>query len=114
MGIDRINDVGPWFLVGTGTKIFNNRANIMTEALAPMLADEQGNLLDQGVTAWTGGHSTAGGDPYNCTNWTVNTEVLTDPGSSGGIGYPGHVNAWNDSGATTFCNGTEHLYCFEQ
>ena len=44
--IDRIGDVGPWVLVGSGTRVFDNKAQLETGQNGPVNRNESGALID--------------------------------------------------------------------
>ena len=107
--IDRINDVGPWYLVGTDTVVFNNKANLATVPLIYIYISELGIAPPLYTNAWTG--TLTGGTKSTdlCADWTNNT--LSVRGLRGYV-YLVTTN-WTQSASPT-CNSTEHLYCIQQ
>lgn len=110
--IDRINDVGPWYLVDGTTKVFNNKANLLTTPLAEIDEDETGNLPTwvgyDGL--WTGStdHGVAAGS--DCQGWTSN--LGDDTAMTGTMTA---AQTWGGStSAPIDCDVQEALICFEQ
>jgi hypothetical protein len=110
--IDRIDDVGPWYLVDGVTKVFNNKANLLTIPLSAIVTDESGafpswtNYSD----AWTGTNESGQDSTYDCSGWTTN---VTDDYATVGSGqvdqtWGGTVNA------PLACSSLNGLICFEQ
>jgi hypothetical protein len=105
--IDRLNDVGPWSLT-TGERVFNNKANLQTVPLVPIVRDENGKMVTT-TQVWTGtddgGHEHVG---KSCNAFASNA-----PGMSGVVGDAMTPSSWT---ATTLdaCSVGHHLYCFEQ
>ena len=108
--IDRITDVGPWFLVGTTTKVFNNKANLTTVPLQAINRNEQGNVVDSAnyIPVWTGTESDGTKALNTCSSWT---DVL----SRGSTGYVQMASGWTAPGAGTLsCASSHQIYCIEQ
>jgi hypothetical protein len=105
--IDRIADVGPWYLLN-GTKVFNNKAGLSGNALATIDINEAGNPLAGGVV-WTGTSKTGTQQANNCNDWT--TEDSTVFGTDGQPVFP---DGWSDEYAGAGCDSKLGLYCFEQ
>jgi hypothetical protein len=116
--IDRIQDVGPWYLVDGTTLVFHNKANLLTSPLAPITEDENGQPW-QGTGlygTWSGSTNQgasdppmAGGEDY-CVDWTSGS---ASDGAT--VGSPNEADQdWGGGGAPLPCNGTNSLYCFEQ
>jgi hypothetical protein len=104
--IDRINDVGPWFLVDGQTRVFNNKANLTTTPLASINQDETGvEVLPITPYVWTGTQN--GGrvsSQLHCENWTG--------GFEGRIGF--FRGATWTSHDTNNCVFNQRLFCLEQ
>jgi hypothetical protein len=111
--IDRIADAGPWFL-RDGTRVFNNKANLATTALAPININENGAHVQRWDGSnthyvWTG--TQIGGVRTNltCSDWS----------STAGMGSVGELDSaeqWTGNGQLD-CVGITylmHLYCLEQ
>jgi hypothetical protein len=106
--IDRIADVGPWYLMD-GTKVFNNKANIMTTPLVTIGRDENGMSVPSG-RVWTGTSDGGGADSHgNCKGWT--SLQAGDAGVTGDVMPP--VGNWT-AFAITGCDSSARIYCFEQ
>ncbi len=114
--IDRISDVGPWYLVDGKTRVFNNKANLLTAPLAPISLDETGHAWDGApyYGAWSGTsdqgtRDTGYGEDY-CLDWTSgggNDYATTgDPASAS--------QSWGGGGAGAPCSNENSLVCFEQ
>ncbi len=108
--IDRIVDVGPWYLVD-GTMVFQNKANLMTSPMVKPLVDETGSTSWSWMYAWTGygAVNTTMGD-HDCANWGGTS--LT-----GVVGNPFSKAEWtlaSSSSPLLDCSKMAHLYCIEQ
>jgi hypothetical protein len=117
--IDRINDVGPWFLTN-GTRAFNNKANLGSSPLVAIDYDESARLVSPNdpITTerhlvWTGtqaGGMTAKG--ATCSDWVDGTVS-----SNGQAGAVDDASQWTSSRVEGCDNGIGqhmHLYCFQQ
>jgi hypothetical protein len=118
--IDRIADVGPWYLVDGTTKVFNNKANLATSPLTNGIQmDENGKTGDWAPNpgTWTGtglgGRKKA--DPRDtaktwCSDWS------SAPG--GCLAIFGNLTAadqtWTDWATGVGNIPAGHLYCIEQ
>ena len=107
----RIADVGPWSQErpdGGLILTFNNRANLSTTPLAPIVLDEQGRSLTS-ANYWTG---TAGGGTIGstCNNWS------NVSGYSGTYGSSGSTSTnWTAASSDAYCTGSMmSLLCIEQ
>jgi hypothetical protein len=119
--IDRIEDVGPWYLVNSATKVFNNKANLTTVPLASITLDEQGKrhgpFTQSGLyVAWTGTSSGGVKTGETCSDW-----MDSSFDGWGTYGYPaGFVSQapsqqWGgDSQYGNPCDEQAGLICFEQ
>jgi hypothetical protein len=103
--IDRVADVGPWFLLD-GTRIFNNKANLAGSALAAPNVDENKGHVSGSFNAWTGTNTGGQSSNVTCYNWSVDT-------TEGSQGEIDSALAWTQS-ATANCASSAHLYCIEQ
>lgn len=123
--IDRLVDVGPWYLVDEQTKVFNNKAHV---ALQPaqllgsgITMDERGNdAISQCAVSWTGTMPGGTVSAADCADWTSNASNV-----NGTEGVPGATDDnWTDFSGSVYCgaipdteacNYTGHaLICFEQ
>ncbi len=110
--IDRINDVGPWYLVDAKTKVFNNKANLLTEPLSAINEDESGHTpswtgLD-GMWSGTTDRGVASGE--DCVGWTSN--LVSDSATTGSMSTDQY---WGGSpNGPIDCDAQEALICFEQ
>lgn len=106
--IDRIADVGPWYLVDKTTLVFQNRADIPAFPLAPVSVDELGQS-PTGDAVWTGTLSAGTVATSNCVDWTNSSSSVN-----------GIVGAWVFGGdqwtaaAQSTCDTVSNLYCFER
>jgi hypothetical protein len=129
--LDRIADVGPWYLIDEATVVFNNKPNLTTTPIVAIAVDEHGrSVLD--ATAWTGtavgGLPQGSGDEEFCActpseagDWMWEegecihhggiAEVFPGTGTVGAVSAAD--NAWTSSGDLP-CNQQAHLYCIEQ
>ena len=116
--IDRIKDVGPWYLVGTEEVVFNNKANMMTEPQRPINRDEMGDEVEAPWDAvWTG---TVAGGKSNCDARLLG--CCEDWASIEGKGYKGGgrlgdastTTGWSDKQEDGSCIARYRLYCIEQ
>lgn len=108
--IDRISDVGPWFLSNRVTKAFNNKANLATSPLVAINQDEDGSTIGFQDFVWTG--TSAGGNRKtgdNCSSWASSSSSVS--GLKGDT-----VNAdssWTAWGGDA-CHASARLFCIEQ
>ena len=109
--IDRIADVGPWFLVGTTTKAFNNKANLTSVPLHAIDRNEQGALVDStnNIPVWTGTASGGTRTTNTCFGWTTAT-IATSQGSTG---YVQVAASWTAASISN-CSASNRIYCIEQ
>ncbi len=109
----RMADVGPWYLVGSSTKVFNNKANLAGTPLAPIDRDENGTPISFGDHVWTGTSNGGLRTDASCLNWQ--DESGEGVGTIGTVGNPG---SWTDDpqAGPAPCSADDqfHLYCFEQ
>jgi hypothetical protein len=108
--IDRINDVGPWFLT-SGAKAFNNKADLAALPLVKLDTNEAGKLVSFGGDAWTGTDTGGMSKSPNCNDWTSGASATP---SQLGVGGDGSNEAKWTSIAVSDCQSKYHLYCFEQ
>lgn len=105
--IDRIVDVSPWYLMDRKTKVFANKASLMTTALHGIDQDELGRFQAL-VTAWTGtDHGRATAD--TCLGWTTNEFTAPSP-----VGTTVRAWDWKTSNGSDICSVEHALVCFEQ
>lgn len=108
--IQRITDVGPWYLPDRKTLVFPNLAAIAANQ-NPAVAidrDEKNTLVQQNVGVWTGTNRNGTANANNCQGFTANGAVA---------GLTGRVN--NNNGNWTeadnqICQAQNRIYCFEQ
>ncbi len=112
--IDRIPDVGPWYLVNGYTLVFPSKSRLEGNPSAHLAMDESGVAVGQagqGRYVWTG-TAHGGVSSAHCVDWDDNTIA-----SSGTIGdLQATDSAWTeaDEPLQIGCNLFHHLYCFEQ
>jgi hypothetical protein len=113
--IDRIEDLGPWYLVDSlgsrNVKVFNNRTQMKTTPLHAIDRDERGIVWK--VETWTG--TIVGGrtSTRTCDDWVVPRPSSND----GTVGDSGATTgSWTDKGNIGgTCTGTRRFfYCIEQ
>jgi hypothetical protein len=119
--LDRINDVGPWYLVDETTLVFNNKANLQTSPVTGIEMDEAGNVDGWGniIVVWTG--TGLGGlkklytnhDQTWCGDWTTSTNCTAAAGPVFGDLQKADVG-WTEDTAFNIATGRGHLYCIEQ
>jgi hypothetical protein len=111
--IDRLTDVGGWYMVGgQAFELFDSKAALVSPPANPF-ADETGAVVDS--EPWTGTlangteNSNDGfvGTTGNCLSWTAS---LMDSGATGSSGEPG---SWTQSAAYQ-CQNLRPIYCFQQ
>lgn len=112
--IDRISDVGPWYLTDD-TPMFSSKAKIIAAntggSTSGLFRTEFGTAVDINQEVWTAttssGTVTAGNQ---CTAWTS----TAGQGAFGTAGIPVSNGAWTFSAGTTNCVAARPFYCFEQ
>jgi hypothetical protein len=122
--IDRIDDVGPWYLVDDSSEVFRNKAHLRlmpADLLVPIHLTERGEEVEGAAggmycepLVWTGTASGGTKSPLTCADWTS-----ADSQMDGTRGVPAQDDRWTDEvlycgGALQECNFQNHLYCFEQ
>lgn len=110
--IDRIADVGPWYLVDGKRRVFNNKANLLTAPLAPISLDEMGHDWTQSYYgAWTGTTDQGTSDGSDdCLDWTSADD--NDWVTTGG---PQNADqTWGGGQGPYACSRESALICFEQ
>ena len=109
--LNRIADVGPWYFVDRTTRVFNNKANLATIPLTPIIMTEQGNRLPTALTdeVWTGTFEGGLRSTANCFDWSSNTN------GTGHYGTAQYTNNWsNYASQAVKCSATLRMYCLEQ
>jgi hypothetical protein len=105
----RLLDVGPWYLVGTKTRVFANKAAITgLGPEVPIDRDEKGTVVGNPESVWTGTLSNGTAAPQSCTNFT-----LAGAGQLGQAGSVQKLGQWTQAGNDT-CNTMSRIYCIEQ
>jgi len=110
--IDRIADVGPWYLMDYSQIVFNDKSGLAGEPLTMPRITELGNT-SIGIV-WTG--TDIGGVKQNCLtgsdgfcgNWTQRIKQLE--AETGILNTPA---VWTTRGCEG-CDGAARLYCIEQ
>lgn len=112
--IDRIADVGPWYLVSRKTKVFTGKTgtapgSLLNGPLVMLLRNELGAFVGHATPEWTGTGVNGRGSP---------TETCTDWSSTDGQAIHGQVvqfaqSEWTNEGDLP-CTALAALYCFEQ
>jgi hypothetical protein len=109
--IDRINDVGPWYLVDGVTKVFNNKANLLTTPANEIDMTESGAVPSWwGYNeVWSGSYQSGDASGSDCEEWT------TALGQDATTGSASTDQTWGGEADTIYgCDGPEGLICFEQ
>lgn len=106
--IDRVQDVGPWYLLN-GEKAFNNKANLAGTPLTTLNVDERGQELWNVQRIWTGSKTggTLWGGYASCSGWMSSD----GEGMTGNLGYS-DTNWITDS--SEYCYSEHHLLCLQQ
>lgn len=107
---NRVQDVGPWYLVDESTLVANTRDELVACANLSQSINmtENGNVLDNTGTTlyfWSGHYCDGTLKPQTCLNWSNSASP-----NQGGFGV---ANDWS-GGGNDLCNGTRRLVCFEQ
>lgn len=112
--IDRIPDVGPWYLLNE-TIVFNNKINLATTPLVPIDITEHGLPVPVNDCVWT--NTAVGGRKVAECVWEETQLGSGQPNPCGGAHQCGFARktdntwtSWTSSGAMTSCR----LYCFQQ
>lgn len=112
--IDRIQDLGPWYLMNE-TRAFNNKANLATTPLVPIDITEHGLPVPVNDCVWT--NTAVGGRKIAECVWEQTQLGSGDPVPCGGAHQCGFARktdntwtSWTSSGSMTRCR----LYCFQQ
>ena len=112
--IDRIPDVGPWFLVNGYTLVFPGKAQLAANPMAHLAMDEYGDVLDQdgqGRYVWTG-TAEGGTRSEHCADWSDGT--IDRSGTVGDVRAIDRGWTAVDAVEQESCGLWHHLYCFEQ
>jgi hypothetical protein len=121
---DRINDVGPWYLRGTGAKVFANKTQLGMFPSVPIDHDEYGSAIMPHELAWTGTALGGALDPFydancqeycdwTCDNWSQDHSIR--PMFAATVGRLMDVDkGWTSYGADYCDGGMNHLICIEQ
>lgn len=112
--VDRIVDVGPWYLVDEETLVADGKAQLTALSGDPELhhaidMTESGNTL-LGGPAWTGTKADGTVGVNTCSGWGSNSGLPT-AGLSGDLDQAGAY--WTDH-INSGCDFQLRLYCFEQ
>jgi hypothetical protein len=113
--VDRMADVGPWYLINSPIKAFNNRANLATVPLEAVNVNERGEDTAFDAEAWTGTASDGTKHPdvvaaYGlCDSWTQASYY------NGVAGYANSTtSSWTAGHTSVDCHTLKHLYCVQQ
>lgn len=104
--ISRIQSNGPWLLL-TGEVVFRNRGQLSTQPETAIRTTETKAPVALNEYVWTGTNLGGSASGRNCMNW-ASTAMTSDAT----IGNPNSIGGWTDSDAKT-CDGSHHVYCFE-
>jgi len=132
--INRIIDVGPWYLIDGSRKVFENKNNLTTSPLVPINMDEYGGFVG-GEYSWTDTYEGIGvmlsnGGGGHCLGWTDGTRndnctwfMFAEPqhctgiiGSTDAIDYTWSLFQILATPVfiSDYCDSLHHLYCLEQ
>lgn len=106
--IDRITANGPWYLRDNDSRVFNNKANLMTNPLTPIRRDENDGTVN-GFNTWTGTR-VGGTRSTHCASWS--SSAAAEFGQAGST--LSNTNSWTEESAAIRCSEQHHLYCLEQ
>jgi hypothetical protein len=109
--IDRIADVGPWYLVDQCTRVFANKASIAVSGPEVGIDLTEQGVMPEPYNAWTGSDETGRADPFNCNEWTNDQPIH---GYEGRVGLPESTSSFWTASSSNPCDGKNRLYCFEQ
>ena len=112
--LSRVTAAGPWSQQkpnGELVRTFNNKANLGTGPLTPIVLDENGTDLTlggtvTGITYWTGTRIGGVNSTFNCGGWETTADSCT-------FGRPTSGN-WTDDGRSQGNAMIRALMCFEQ
>lgn len=113
--IDRIPDVGPWYLPGQCDPLFDSKASItFAGPESAFNVDEDGQVIHQAQASfWSGTTRFGRSNGFHCDNWTSDSFI----GLEGGRGSPyfdwDHQSYWTDF-VTGPCNQAHSLLCLER
>ena len=111
--IDRLTDVGGWYVVGTTFELFASKAALASPP-GNAFSDEFGHLISD--EPWTGtlSNGTRNTDDGfqqtsgNCLGWTV---ASMDSGATGSSSFP---TGWTQENEAYQCQNLRPIYCFQQ
>jgi hypothetical protein len=109
--IDRLADVGPWYLVDKTTMVFANKAQLANLPSHVIHTNETGTVTSIGQNiVWTGTRVGGTVDGAQCNDWTTDTSGSATIGS-----YESKDPMWtrNPFGKRT-CSSEFSIYCIEQ
>jgi len=108
--IDRIEDVGPWYLVDEVTRVFNNKDGMRSVPINPIALDEYGDVNE--IWVWTGTELGGTRAENVCFDWP---DAFVGAIPVGAAGYSGFIsNGWTYEDRSADCRSTYGLYCIEQ
>jgi hypothetical protein len=109
--IDRIADVGPWYLL-SGTLAFHNKTNLTTSPVVPIDVNENGaRVTGAPGEVWTGTELGGTKSSCDCAAWSSTDNVKC--GATGA--YGSNSAAWtNEAYSMCSAGAAGHLYCIEQ
>jgi hypothetical protein len=106
--IDRIEDVGPWYLVDRTTLVFSSAAQIAMGPSSAIDMSEDGERLPA-KSVWTGTAPAGIGASDTCSDWSSDRATV-----EGQVGRSNMTSAaWTSSTVET-CGLYAGLYCIEQ
>ena len=106
--IDRIEDVGPWYLVDRTTLVFDDAAQMATGPSAPIDMSEDGERLPA-KSVWTGTAPAGTGASDTCSDWSSDRATV-----EGQVGRSNLTGATWTTSTVESCGLYAGLYCIEQ
>lgn len=109
--IDRIADVGPWYLLDGKTLTFQNKQGLTNGPAAAVNIDENAKVYDASEPTkwvWTGTATNGTQASERCGDWNSQTTAL------GRFGSVLATDATWASMNSHYCSDVGRLYCFEQ
>jgi hypothetical protein len=110
--IDRIANVGPWYLVDRCTQVFANKASITANGPQVAIRSTADGSLAPPYDIWTGTLPSGVKDSWTCNDWTSGApfSYLGSTGVGSNFLFAG---SWTTV-STAKCDSNRLLICFEQ
>jgi hypothetical protein len=111
--IDRVADVGPWYLVDRCTLVFANKAAMVVTGPAAAIDRRADGSMAPPVDLWTGTKATGVKDAFTCNDWTNDQPIHGYEGTVGIGSNLAFAGSWTET-ATDPCHLSAVLICIEQ